>query len=205
MFGDIDHSLRKNLCDREYAEEYAESYLNARVATQIKVIREQRGMTQAELGTRIGTTQAGVSRYEDVNYSSWSLRTLAKLARAFDVRLRVSFEPYGTLPDEVIRFDRNSLETVERERDPGVTGYNVETQMGEERAVDIGAFRALSQIGQRAGKMGGEDYGCDRDNEGEGHRIHGIRRFGQRRESQVLGLHSAIGGKVRFQEVSNQA
>jgi len=116
MFGDIESALRRNLQVREYAEEYAKSFLDAYVATQIKVIREQRGMTQSELGSCIGTTQAGVSRYEDVNYSSWSLRTLMKIARAFDVRLRVSFEPYGTLPGEVIRFDRARLETAERKR-----------------------------------------------------------------------------------------
>jgi transcriptional regulator with XRE-family HTH domain len=120
MFGDIEYALRKNFRDREYAEEYAKSFLNAYVATQIKVIREQRGLTQAELGDHIGTTQTGVSRYEDVNYSSWSLRTLMKIARAFDVRLRVSFEPYGTLPQEVVRFDREALERESREQDSGL-------------------------------------------------------------------------------------
>ena len=120
MFGDIESALRKNLRDREYAEEYAKSFLDAYVATQIKVIREQRGMTQAELGSHIGTTQAGVSRYEDVNYSSWSLRTLMKIARAFDVRLKVSFEPFGTLPEEVVRFDRQSLQRAKRDKDPGL-------------------------------------------------------------------------------------
>lgn len=117
MHGDIASSLRKGLLDKDYAESYAESFLNAYVATQIKVIREQRRMTQGELGERIGTTQAGISRIEDVNYSSWSIRTLAKLAKAFDVRLKVSFEPYGTLPSEVVTFNRESLERVDREED----------------------------------------------------------------------------------------
>jgi transcriptional regulator with XRE-family HTH domain len=120
MFGDIECALRKNLREREYAEEYAKSFLDSYIATQIKVIREQRGLTQAELGNHVGTTQAGVSRYEDVNYSSWSLRTLVKIARAFDVRLRVSFEPYGTLPEEVVRFDRTALERESRENDRGL-------------------------------------------------------------------------------------
>ena len=117
---DIESSLRTELCDSEYSEGYAESFLNAYVATQIKVVREQRGMTQAELAKQIGTTQAGVSRLENINYSSWNIRTLIKLARAFDVRLKVSFEPYGTLPDEVVRFNRESLERVRRAEDPGL-------------------------------------------------------------------------------------
>jgi transcriptional regulator with XRE-family HTH domain len=117
---DIENALRIELRDPEYSEGYAESFLNAYVATQIKVIREQREMTQADLANKIGTTQAGISRIENINYSSWSIRTLTKLARAFSVRLRVSFEPYGTLPDEVVRFDRESLERVTREEDPGL-------------------------------------------------------------------------------------
>jgi transcriptional regulator with XRE-family HTH domain len=112
--------LRQELRDPEYSEGYAESFLNSFVATQIKVIREQRDMTQAELAREIGTTQAGISRIENVNYSSWSFRTLIKLARAFHVRLKVSFEPYGTLPDEVVSFDRKNLERVKREEDPGL-------------------------------------------------------------------------------------
>lgn len=118
---DIERALRTELRDPEYSEAYAESFLNAFVATQIKVIREQRQMTQAQLATAIGTTQAGVSRIENVNYSSWSVRTLIKLARAFGVRLKVSFEPFGTLPDEVMAFNRVTLERVKREEDPGLT------------------------------------------------------------------------------------
>lgn len=121
MFGEIEFALRRKLCDKEYAQGYAESFLNAYIATQIKVIREQREMTQAKLGSMIGTTQGGVSRYENVDYSSWNVKSLIKMARAFDVRLKVSFEPFGTLPDEVVRFDRQSLERVERDEDPGLT------------------------------------------------------------------------------------
>ena len=117
---DIERALRTELRDPEYSEGYAESFLNAYVATQIKVIREQRVMTQAQLADAIGTTQAGISRIENVNYSSWSVRTLLKLARAFGVRLKVSFEPFGTLPDEVIAFNRRALQRVKREEDPGL-------------------------------------------------------------------------------------
>jgi transcriptional regulator with XRE-family HTH domain len=117
---DFETGLRTELRDPEYSEGYAESYLNSYIATQIKVIREQRGMTQDELGDLIGTTQGGVSRYENVNYSSWNIKTLIKFARAFHVRLKVSFEPFGTLPEEVTRFTRDSLERVKRENDPGL-------------------------------------------------------------------------------------
>jgi transcriptional regulator with XRE-family HTH domain len=122
---DIEVSLRKELCDAEYSEGYSESFVNTYIATQIKVIREQRKMTQAELAGLIGTTQAGVSRYENVNYSSWNVKTLTKLARAFGVWLKVSFEPFGELPNEVVQFSRQSLERVKREDDPGLSAMSI--------------------------------------------------------------------------------
>jgi transcriptional regulator with XRE-family HTH domain len=102
-------------------------------------------MTQAQLGVCIGTTQAGVSRYENVDYSSWSLRTLQRIARAFDVRLKVSFEPYGTLPQEVIRFDRRFLEREERKNDPDLQGETIHGFLAPPPSdpTDIGAYKAL--------------------------------------------------------------
>ena len=161
MHGDIKNSLRRELHDREYAESYAESFLNSFVATQIKVIREQRKMTQGELAQQIGTTQAGISRIENVNYTSWSIRTLAKLAKAFDVRLKVSFEPYGTLPDEVISFDRNALERVAREKDPGLSDQSFQTsipvrEIGNKNLIDIGIWKNNEQPANRL-PLGGMD------------------------------------------------
>ena len=114
----IGESLRNDLREPEFSEGYAESFLDAWIATQIKVLREQEELTQAQLASRIGTKQTVISRYENVNYSSWSLTTLKKLARAFRVRLRVSFETYGSLLDEIEHFDRDRLARVPRERDP---------------------------------------------------------------------------------------
>ena len=192
MHGDIESALRGNLRDKEYAEGYAESFLNSYIATQIKVIREQRGMTQAELGIRIGTTQAGISRYEDVNYSSWSLRTLMKLARAFDVRLRVSFEPYGTLPDEVIRFDRARLQVVGRENDPGLFTVKNKMEAGSGLVTDIGVFKALAGSGQ-ARNEGGQLYGTRSGFEGESPDDDRVGRAIERRQGSDVGLCSLVG------------
>ncbi|HEV3305599.1 MAG TPA: helix-turn-helix transcriptional regulator [Candidatus Sulfotelmatobacter sp.] len=117
---DTSDALRVELRDPEFSEGYAESFLNSYVATQIKVIREQRQMKQSDLAREVGTTQTAISRIENVNYSSWNINTLKKLARAFRVRLRVSFETYGTLPDEVGEFTQKSLQRAEREKDPGL-------------------------------------------------------------------------------------
>ncbi len=106
------------LRDKEYREAYADDFLNAYIAAQIRAIREQRNMTQRDLADRIGTKQAGISRIENVNYSSWNIRTLKKIAYALGCRLHVSMETFGSLLDEGASFSRKALERPEVERDP---------------------------------------------------------------------------------------
>ena len=113
--------LRKSFADREYADAYARSALNAYIATQIKVIREQRGWTQGKLADEAGMKQPRIAVMEDVDYSSWSITTLWRLAQAFHLRLKVSFEEFGTLPYEIETFDRKSLERLPLEKDTFVT------------------------------------------------------------------------------------
>ena len=110
--------LRFNLQDFEYRHAYADEHLNLSIGTQIKVLREQREMTQEQLAEKIGTKQGGVSRLESANYEGWSLAALRRLAQAFDVRLRVSFEEFGTLWKEVLDFNRETLQRRPFAKDP---------------------------------------------------------------------------------------
>jgi transcriptional regulator with XRE-family HTH domain len=116
--GAISETLRQDLRQPEFSEGYAESFQDAYVATQIKVLREQNKWTQAALAKELGTTQTVISRIENVNYSAWNIRTLKKLARAFRVRLKVSFETYGSLIHDVDSFSREDLQRAPRESDP---------------------------------------------------------------------------------------
>jgi transcriptional regulator with XRE-family HTH domain len=116
--GAISETLRKDLLKPEFSEGYSESFQDALVATQIKVLREDNHWTQADLAAKIGTTQTAISRIENVNYSAWNISTLKKLARAFRVRLKVSFETYGSLLHDVDEFSRESLRRAPREEDP---------------------------------------------------------------------------------------
>ncbi len=63
-----------------------------RLAHRIAELREKCGLTQAELTRRVGTTQAGISRLENPNYHSYSLKTLEKVAAALGARLKVDLE-----------------------------------------------------------------------------------------------------------------
>lgn len=107
------NSLRDDLIktrdDKEYRHAYAEESLNLSVATQIKVLREQREMKQGTLAEQAEMTQSMISRYENVNYSSWSLNTLRKLAKALDVYLEVRFRSFREMVESVDNFNRDAL------------------------------------------------------------------------------------------------
>jgi transcriptional regulator with XRE-family HTH domain len=118
----INETLRTDLLKPEFSEGYAESFQDAYVAAQIKVLREQNGWTQADLARELSTTQTAISRIEDVNYSAWNIKTLKKLARAFRVRLKVSFETYGSLIHDFDGLNRESLKRAPREKDPELIG-----------------------------------------------------------------------------------
>jgi len=103
-------SLDRQFDSSEFRHAYAASFMNSFVAAQIKTIREQRELTQTALAQMVGTKQAGISRLENVNYDAWKVDTLRKLAKALDVRLRISFEEFDSLFDEIERFGKASLQ-----------------------------------------------------------------------------------------------
>ncbi len=105
--------LAREFQDENYRYAYAEDFLNTSIATQIVALREQRGLNQTKLGELIGTKQPGVSRLEDVNHSTWKTETLKRIARALGVRLRISFETFGTLLIEDESFSRDFLQRPE--------------------------------------------------------------------------------------------
>src|SRR5712691_1038092 len=111
--------LMKELQDEDYRYAYDEEFANSRMATQIKVIREQHeGMTQAKLAEKAGMRQSRISALENVDYSAWSISTLRRLARALGVRLSFKFESWGELLSEVDTFSREALQRPDFEHDP---------------------------------------------------------------------------------------
>jgi len=106
-----------NKDDKDYRHAYADESLNITIATQIKVLREQRDWYQKDLADHTNMKQSMISRYEDVNYSSWSLTTLKRLAEAFDVILDVRFRSFKDLVIDTCSFSRESLEVPEFNKD----------------------------------------------------------------------------------------
>jgi len=103
-------NLKQEFQDKEYRQAYADESLNTYIATQIKVLREQRNLTQRRLAEMTGMAQPRIAVLEDVNYSSWSVNTLRRLAGAFDLRLSVRFEAFSSLIPEIESLGRVALE-----------------------------------------------------------------------------------------------
>ena len=107
---DFLNRIKQPFRDNDYRHTYADEFLNSFIATQIKILRQQRQWTQGKLADQAGMKQTRISVLEDVNYSSWSISTLRRLAKAFDLRLRVSFEEFNTIIMDFEALSRKSLE-----------------------------------------------------------------------------------------------
>lgn len=110
-------NILEDFKDKDYAHAYMEEFLNAYIATQIKVLREKEGWTQEQLAEKADMRQERISLLESVNYSSWSINTLRKLAKAFDLVLHVSFENFSTGIMNFEAMKKESLQRVPREKD----------------------------------------------------------------------------------------
>jgi len=95
--------------DKTYRHSYGQEYVVDTIATQIKVLREDRNLTQEQLAELAKMKQARISLMECGDYSGWSLRTLHRLAEAFDVALMVRFEPFSRLIELVETTSRENL------------------------------------------------------------------------------------------------
>jgi ribosome-binding protein aMBF1 (putative translation factor) len=70
---------------------FEEEVANRDVAHKIYQLREDAGLSQAELARRIGTTQSVISRLEDADYEGHSLAMLNRIADAMERRVEIRF------------------------------------------------------------------------------------------------------------------
>lgn len=81
---------------KAYRDAYMAEQVRAGIAFQIKALRDQLGMTQAEFAALIGTTQDAISsRYENPEYDTISLKKLIQIGEALGIALVVRFVDYN--------------------------------------------------------------------------------------------------------------
>ena len=110
-------TLASEFGDKEYAHAYVEEFSNMAIAAQIKALRDQRGWTQKELAGFSGMKQERISALEDVNYEAWTAKTLNKLARSFDLTLKISFEEFSACISDIDDISTENLKRTSREED----------------------------------------------------------------------------------------
>ncbi len=87
----LDDSLKRKLQNPDFRAAYEAEDKRIELVLQIIKLRQQRGMTQADLAKAIGTRQANVSRLERFD-ANLTLGTLEKVARALGASLRIDLE-----------------------------------------------------------------------------------------------------------------
>lgn len=92
---DVQDRLTKEFSDAEYAHAYMSSHAVNTIAAQVYWTRKKRNWNQEELAERAGMAQERISKIEAGDFTSLTMKTLHKLAKALDVNLRVEFEPFS--------------------------------------------------------------------------------------------------------------
>src|SRR5437016_3594648 len=98
-----------NFNDPEYRRAFADEFRGLWIAGQIRALREQRDWTQEQLAAAAGMKQSRISTLESTGYSSWSVKTLKRLADAYDVDLVVEFRSFGKRLNDFGRFASRDL------------------------------------------------------------------------------------------------
>lgn len=86
------------LANKAYRDAFG-TEVQGSIARQIWIMRMERGWSQVQLARRAGMRQARISMLEDPNRPNLSIRTLKRIAKAFDVALEVRFISFGELTD----------------------------------------------------------------------------------------------------------
>ena len=142
--------LTEEFSDKDYAHAYMAEHGNMILAAQIKALREQRGLTQTKLADLAGMKQERISALENIDYDAWTVKTLRKLANAFDTGLQVSFVPFSAAIMNVVNVSRGSLEVLPRNDDLNLfCQHKIVPSSGAWKAIDTSHIAPVESIAPR--------------------------------------------------------
>ncbi|MDP3724603.1 MAG: helix-turn-helix transcriptional regulator [bacterium] len=67
------------------------------IAFQIRILREEAGLTQKKLGDLVNTKQSNIARLESADYTGYTLKTLEKVVRALRAKLEIRIVTKGRM------------------------------------------------------------------------------------------------------------
>ncbi len=89
---DFQDYLGKQLRNPKIKKYYDQYGKQLEIAYGILQLRKQRGLSQAQLARKIGTSQSNIARIE-AGKQNFTLSSLLKIAQALDYDLEISFSP----------------------------------------------------------------------------------------------------------------
>ena len=105
------------LRQRPTRESYLRSKLSVLIPSQIRSLRQRRGMKQSDLGVEADMKQARISALERIGEGSFSIETLIRLAAAFRVGLIIRFAPHSEMLDWESRFTPEDFDAISLDQD----------------------------------------------------------------------------------------
>jgi len=134
----IKSQLMESLKNKEARDLFVSQNIGNIISAQLYSMREKKDWTQEGLAQKVEMAQARISVLENPNYENFSIKTLKRLASAFDVGLMVRFVSFGELAEWVSNLSPEDL---------AVPDFEYESQLQEVRAlatafVGLASFRA---------------------------------------------------------------
>lgn len=140
------------MLDKEYRHGLVSAQIEVDLPLQIRALRKQLELTQPELAEQAGMKQSRISAMEKPGGAHFTLETLRRLAKAFDVALVVRFAPFGELLDWSKHFspDDFAVPTFEQELSSGSLdrdGRENDAITGRERiSISAGSVQVTSNV-----------------------------------------------------------
>lgn len=114
--------------DLDYRSEVNKAFSEVFISKQLKALREreEEALTQTQLADKAGMKQSRISELEGMNYSSWSISTLERLAKALGVAFTYQFEAWREFVSRILEgLSDEVLAIPSFERDTVVTNQGV--------------------------------------------------------------------------------
>lgn len=102
--------LWKKLKNPVYRKAFVDAEINIGIPFQVRALAKARGWTQGELAEKAGMRQPSISKLMSPGDEQPNIRTLRRLADAFDCGLAVRFVPFSELSQWSEEFDPESFD-----------------------------------------------------------------------------------------------
>ena len=96
-------TISRLIGEDSYRRIYLKSKLNVLIPAQLRALRKQQDLTQADLALAADMKQSRISTIERPGATNFNLETLVRLASAMKVGIKVEFVPFS----EVLRWDNS--------------------------------------------------------------------------------------------------